>query len=271
MSMQETQLEKGVINIVNDEEQIFNKDIKVTNRNDIPNTAEIPLDKPNHWLEIPNVICVYVDMINSTQLSAETQNRSMAKVYRLFTNSIVRIFDYYESPYIDIKGDGVFALFNASTPYKALVAAVTVKTVVENFIEKKIKSITGEEHGAHIGIDQKTILVRKLGFRRFADRTDRQNEVWAGKVVNMAAKLASLSKTHQLLVSDRYFKNIQNKLVLKSCGCGSESLQPVDLWKEIIVSDNDKFDFEKAYLLESQWCSIHGLEFIKKVLKLDGE
>jgi class 3 adenylate cyclase len=271
MNIEESQLEKGVINIINEEKTIFNNPIKVTNRNGIPNTADIPLEKPNYWLEIPDVICVYVDMINSTQLSAETQNRSLAKAYRLFTNSIVRIFDYYESPYIDIKGDGVFALFNSSTPYKALVAAVTVKTVVENFIEPKIKSITGESHGAHIGIDQKTVLVRKLGFKRFADRTDRQNEVWAGKVVNMAAKLASLSKARQLLVSDRYFKSLKNSLVLKSCGCGSESRQPVDLWEEVIVSDEDKFDFKKAYLLESQWCSIHGLEFIKKILKLDGE
>ena len=110
--------------------------------------------------------------------------------------------------------------------------------------------------------------MRKLGFRRFADRSDRQNEVWAGKVVNIAAKLASVSKAHQLLVSDRYFKNIKNDLVRKSCGCGSES-QPVDLWEEILVSD-DKFDFEKAYLLKSQWCEIHGLDFIKKILKLDG-
>ena len=79
----------------------------------------------------------------------------MAKAYRLFTNTIVRIFDYYESPYIDIKGDGVFALFNSSTPYRALVAAVTVKTVVEGFIEPRIKAMTDEDHGAHIGIDQR--------------------------------------------------------------------------------------------------------------------
>lgn len=268
MILSEQQLEKGVLDIVNEESKIFKDPIKVTNRNGIPNTGDIPIDKPNHWLEIPNVICVYVDMINSTQLSAETQNRSMAKAYRLFTNTIVRIFDYYESPYIDIKGDGVFALFNSSTPYRALVAAVTVKTVVEDFIEPKIKTLTDENHGAHIGIDQKTVLVRKLGFRRFADRTDRQNEVWAGKVVNMAAKLASESKAHQLLVSERYFKNIKNNLVRKSCGCGSES-QPVDLWKEIPMP-KDKFDFEKAYLLESQWCGIHGLDFIKRILKLDG-
>lgn len=269
MSIEETQLEKGIMDIVAQEGKFLKNAISITCRKEIPYSSDIPIVNPSHWLEIPDVICIYVDMIDSTKLSADSQNRTMAKVYRLFTNTIVRIFDYYESPYIDIKGDGVFALFNSSTPYKALVAAVTVKTVVENFIEPKIKDMTGDAHGAHIGIDQKTVLVRKLGFKRYADRSDRQNEVWAGKVVNMAAKLASLSKAHQLLVSDRYFKNIQNKLVVKSCGCGSESRQPVDLWEEIEVLD-DKFDFDKAYLLKSRWCEIHGLEFIKKILKLDG-
>lgn len=268
MSLSEQQLEKGIHDIVGEEHKILKNAISVTNRKEIPNSSDIPIVNPSHWLEIPDVICIYVDMINSTKLSAESQNRTMAKVYRLFTNTIVRIFDYYESPYIDIKGDGVFALFNASTPYKALVAAVTVKTVVENFIEPKIKAMTGEDHGAHIGIDQKTVLVRKLGFKRYADRTDRQNEVWAGKVVNMAAKLASVSETHQLLVSDRYFKNIQNDLVLKSCSCGTGA-QPVDLWEEVLMPD-EKFDFKKAYLLKSSWCNIHGLDFIKKILKLDG-
>ena len=269
MSFNENMLEKGVIDIIEDEKNILKDKIKITDRNKIPNTVDIPIEKPNYWLKIPDVVCVFVDMVGSTKLSAEINDDTIAKVYRLFTNTIVRIFDYYESPYIDIKGDGVFALFNSTTPYKAIVAAVTIKTVVENFIEPAIKTMTGEEHGAHMGIDQKTVLVRKLGFKRFADRTDRQNEVWAGKVVNMAAKLASLSKAHELLVSDRFFKNIQNKLVTKSCSCGVEC--PVDLWAEVDLSDNKKFDFEKAYKLQSCWCGTHGHDYITKILKLDEE
>lgn len=270
MSLKETMLENGVIDIANDEISISKKAVSVTNYNKIPETAKIPIENPSSWLKIPNVICVYVDMIGSTKLSAEEHEKTTAKSYRLFTNTLVRIFDYYESPDIDIKGDGVFALFNSNNPYKAVVAAVTAKTIVETVIDPEIKNVTGNTHGAHIGIDQSTVLVRKLGFKRFADRTDRQNEVWAGKTVNMAVKLSSMTKAGEMLVSDRFFKNIQNDLVLKSCGCGSADDQPVNLWEKVELSD-DKFDFDIAYRLKSRWCEVHGLEYIKKILKLDKE
>jgi hypothetical protein len=85
--------------------------------------------------------------------------------------------------------------------------------------------------GCHLGIDQETALVRKLGLKQYADRTDRQNEVWAGKPVNMAAKLASISEDDELLVSERFFKNIQHELVIKSCGCkeGTYTGEKIDL------------------------------------------
>jgi hypothetical protein len=40
-----------------------------------------------------------------------------------------------------------------------------------------------------------------------------------GNSVNMAANLSSVSEDNELLVSERFFKNIQHELVLKSCGC----------------------------------------------------
>lgn len=261
-------LEQGVIDIMQEELDLFKKDRSITNRNSIPDTKEIPIENRQLWLKIPNVICVFCDLIGSTQLCADKQDKTTAKVYHLFTDSITRIFDYYESPYIDIKGDGVFALFNSSSSYKALVAAVTVKTVVEKIIEPKIRQLTGESHGAHIGIDQDSVLVRKLGLKRFGDRTDRQNEVWAGSPVNMASKLASMTQSGELLVSDRFFSNIQNDLVIKSCDCGDG---PQDLWTEMSVEDDSKFDFKKAFMLKSIWCSYHGLEYIRKILALDEE
>ncbi|MDD3302996.1 MAG: hypothetical protein PHN31_05535 [Candidatus Gracilibacteria bacterium] len=88
----------------------------------------------------------------------------------------------------------------------------------------------------------------------------------------MTAKLASLSKDGELFVSDRFFKNLGNdELVLKSCGCsnGKETGEKEDLWKEIDLSNNDKFDFNKAFILESMWCSNHGKEWCKKIIALD--
>jgi class 3 adenylate cyclase len=271
MSIPEKQVDKGIIDIIDGELELSRQPISITNRNLIPDTSEIPIENQTTWFKIPDIICVFADMIGSTRLSAENHEKTTAKAYRLFTSSLIRIFDYYESPYIDIKGDGVFALFNSNQVYRALVAAVTVKTMIENEICPRIKNLTELDIGAHMGMDQKTILVRKLGLKRYKERTDRQNEVWAGKTVNMAAKLASMSVAGELIVSDRYFANIDNDLARKSCGCqhGKPTLEKVDLWSEIDTKNDSKFDFEKAYKLKSIWCENHGSEYISKLLALD--
>lgn len=265
--MDSNQIPQKYIDIIDDEVSISKATCSITDRNAIPDTSQIPLDNPNHWIKITDVICVFVDMIGSTKLSANTHPNSTAKSYRLFTNTTVRIFDEFESPYIDIKGDGVFALFNKNQPYRAVVAGITIKSIVHEVILPRIKEITGVSTGAHIGIDQKTLLVRKLGFRRIEGRTDRQNEVWAGKPVNMAAKLSSLTNENELLVSDRFFKNISDEMIRKSCGCPSGT--KLDLWSEVDLSKDSRFDFDKGYKLNSTWCTMHGSEYIKKILTLD--
>ena len=267
MNISESQISKNIRDIIEKELEQFQKEVSITDRNTIPDTTQIPIQKPNEWFRIKDVTCVFIDMIGSTKLSATKRQKTMAKVYRLFTETIIRIFHEFEAPYIDVKGDGVFALFNYNQVYRALTAAVTIKTFVEEEFIPKIETITTEDEtniGAHIGIDRNTLLVRRFGLKMTENRTDRQNEVWAGKTVNMAAKLAALSNSGELLVSDRYYNQITHKLVRKCCECSCES----DLWEKRIINDS-KFDFTTIYELDSKWCPIHGEKYCKEILKLD--
>lgn len=262
-----TQLPKKFKEVIDTQIEVFKNGRSITQENKLPETHHIPLSNPNHWLKIPDVICVFADMIGSTKLSASKHDKSTAGAYQLFSNTIVRLFHEFNAPYIDLKGDGVFALFNSNQPYTALAAAVTIKTFVNEEFVHRIKAKTDLDIGLHIAIDQKTLLVRKIGFKRYGDRTDRQNEVWAGKTVNMASKLASLTKHNEMLVSDRYFKNLKDELALRTCGCPNEKIE--DLWSEINITENELFDFDKAYQLNSNWCKNHGEEYCQKILKLD--
>ena len=202
MNITEKQISKNILDIIKREADLFQKDVSITERNTIPNTSDIPITNPTAWFKIKDVTCVYVDMIGSTKLSATKRQKTMARIYRIFTETIIRIFHDFEAPYIDVKGDGVFSLFNYNQIYRALAAAVTIKTFVEEEFIPRVENIGQEDEkniGAHIGIDRNTLLVRKFGLKKNDDRDDRQNEVWAGKTVNMAAKLASLSKSGELL------------------------------------------------------------------------
>lgn len=260
-------LASAVDNLIKQELEIFNQAVSITNWNTLPDTQNIPIEKPTHWLKIPNVICCFVDMEGSTKLSASLHDKSTAKAYRFFTETAIRIFAEFDAAYIDVKGDGVFALFDDDKPHTALAATVSFKTFVAEWFTPKIKQKTDLEIGGHFGIDQKTVLVRKFGFKRHNGRTDRQNEVWAGKPVNMAAKLASMSTGNRLWVSDRYFKNLKDEKALLSCGCPSGEKE--SLWQPEDLSQESKFDFDTAYSLGSNWCSKHGKSFCAALVKLD--
>ena len=261
------QLPKRYRDVIDEQVSIFKQGRSVTVRNSLPDTDEIPLDNPHHWLRIPDVICVYVDMMGSTRLSADTQDRNTAGAYQLYTGTAVRLFHAFEAPYIDVRGDGAFALFNKDEPYRALAAAVTFKTFAKEVFVPLIRELTGIEVGSHIGIDQGTVLVRRIGLRRAGGRTDRQNEVWAGRPVNMAAKLASISEDDELLASDRFFANLEDEHALLSCGCPNGV--KVELWTEKDLAEDERFDFDRAYSLRSRWCSTHGREYCEVILALD--
>ncbi|TIW72935.1 MAG: adenylate/guanylate cyclase domain-containing protein [Mesorhizobium sp.] len=260
---------QSVQNIVDEEIAIFKEGASITVRNSFPDTSVIPIENPNHWLKVPDVIACFVDMEGSTRLSASSHEKTTANAYRLFTSTAIKIFHHFGANYIDVKGDGVFALFDKNRPYTALAATVTFKTFVDGEFTPRVEKQTDLSLGGHFGIDQKTVLVRKLGLKFYDGRTDRQNEVWAGKPVNMAAKLASVSSNNRLWVSDRFFNNITDDRARYTCGCGDADGVKTELWTEEDVSGDSRFDFDVAYSLGSNWCKTHGKSYCSQLVALD--
>lgn len=273
MPLTNTQLPSFLRATIDEQVKVYEQPRSVTVVNEIPETTQIPIENPVHWLRIPDVICIFVDMKGSTQLSATTKDKSTAGVYQLFTATAVRLFDELESPYIDVRGDGVLALYNQDQPHRALAAAVTFQTFAMEVFKPRVERDTGLAVGAHIGIDQKTLLVRKIGMKRYGGRSDRQNEVWAGKPVNMAAKLSAMAGSGELLSSDRFFGRLKDDKALLSCGCqfGKPGGQRTNLWQAVSVGGDPKFDFNTAYKLISYWCGNHGAEFCQALLDRDAD
>ena len=244
--------------IIDDELHFFERSLKIIEKPRIPNTDDIPLIDPLRWNKINTVICCFVDMKGSTQLSASpTGDENIAKAYRLFTETAIRIFHEFKSPYIDVKGDGVFALFDLNQVHRALAATISFKTFVHEYFTPEIKAITGQEISGHFGIDQANVLVRKFGLRRFEYRTDRQNEVWAGQPINMAAKLASLSPGNQLWVSKRFFESLN-----------SQGFESILQWELKDLSD-PRFSFDTAYIFHNNWSELDGKLQCERLKRLD--
>lgn len=245
-------------------DRILKEDFDIQNRNSVPDWDSIPLEGKK-WLQVDALTCVYIDMVGSTKLQIVKLPKVAAKVYQLFVDNMVKILQDYECEFIDIKGDGGFGIFTGeNSSIKALCAAVTFKTLCFDLLANIIKDF---KISAHIGIDQKHSLFKKIGLRG-----DWQNVVWAGKPVNMAAKLATLAGAQQIAISARVFEKINlpkfRKYAYLSCGCsGDTTVEPKPLWTEVDVSGKGYFDFDKAYTCESNWCKKHGNEYCQKLMK----
>lgn len=271
MARSQNQIPERFREIIHRQREVYNNNATVRESDQIPDTTEIAVKDDADWIKVPAVICVFVDMVGSTMLSASQFDRSTARTYQWFTGTAVRLFAEFGAPYVDVRGDGVFGLFDGDQPNTALASAVTFKTFVENdFVPEITRRTNGKiESGVHIGIDCKTVLVKKVGLPRRNNRSDRQNEVWAGKPVNMASKLCNQCPAGSILVSDRYFELLSDERALKTCGCGSSG-EKVDLWTRYEVVEDSPYDFSFYYELKSKWCEIHGEEYCNAIVALDG-
>jgi len=256
-------------NILDDAQKRYKEGEQIEPKDQIPLGDDIPLET-NKWLKINDIVCVFIDMKNSTQLSAQKQDKFTASIYQYFTDTAVKILNYFDASYIDVKGDGAFGLFEKNKIYHAFCSAMTFKTFSHHILNTEIKLEDDKKVSCHIGMDMKTVLVKRLGLRKIEGKTLKQNEVWAGKPVNMASKLASLGEENQLIASERVFNLFLkdgSRLVLESCGCPSGKKKK--FWNRIDLND-PKLDFSKAYKIDtSGWCKNHGVEYCENILKLD--
>ena len=228
----------------------------------IERAIEVPPEGPVHrgvWLQIRGVTVVFADLKNSTGLNADNDASTAAYAYTYFIRAMTVILEGFDAKYIDIQGDGIFGLFSGSdSEFVATAAAITMRTSVERDLAERFNRSTTANWNltAGIGIDRGTLLVRRLGLRGA-----KQNEVWAGKTVNTAAKLSSVANSNQIVVSDRVFNSYQNasqlrrQVLLEPCSCNRGRRNQ---WTGGPVRRNLGLDFTNAYRFSSAWCDPHG-------------
>ena len=243
---------------------------------------DIPKEGPASgglWWGIPGATAVFADIKRSTSISVSGSRKDAAYAYTYFLRAMAVIFDKFGARYIDIQGDGVFGLFSGKdSTFSAAACAITMKTHMERVVEPRFRKDASTKQGLKVGIgvDQGTLLVRRLGLRG-----TRQNEVWAGSPVNAAAKLSSVAGGNQVVVSDRVFakygnaSKIRQRALLWSCGCsagkpkgglGLPAGQTTPLWNKVAVPQKLGLDFHSAHSLKTMWCGKHGPEFCEAVV-----
>lgn len=216
----------------------------------------------DEWHRLSDLVAVMVDLKSSTNLAKGKKPASVASIYDAGMGGVVKIFKSLDSDFVDIQGDGGFALFWGEKRFeRAFTAAVTVRTFSDDLVKQIYAKWSDEpETGFKVAIASGPVLVKLVGLPR---KTELQEPVWAGRPVNYAAKAAQQTEPTVLLVTASVWDELEdNEYIVFSCGCnGPTSL----LWEDYLlekIPDDEKWG--KA--LKSTWCAVHGEEFCNSIL-----
>ncbi|EKJ5774563.1 hypothetical protein PJP90_001361 [Campylobacter coli] len=139
------------------------------------NTDNIQLET-NKVTVINNVTCVFIDMENSTKMAMGKIEEAI-NTQIPYIRALVEIFQLNNAKYIDIQGDGGFALFDGNDSKKnGIYAAAIANTLFNEKLNMNIR----------IGIDCGTAYVKKAGKR------GENKEIWLGRPVCLASKLCNI-------------------------------------------------------------------------------
>ena len=120
------------------------------------------------WTRLKDVVVVVADLRNSTRLGTGSKGASTASIYEAGTGAVVKILDKFDANFIQIQGDGAFAIFWGDRRYeRAMCAGITVKTNSLDLAEQiETKWPTKPETGFKVGIASGRVLVKRVGSPR---------------------------------------------------------------------------------------------------------
>ncbi|MCS5521794.1 hypothetical protein NY551_03480 [Curtobacterium flaccumfaciens pv. oortii] len=218
------------------------------------------------WHQLEDVVAVVVDLKGSSRLSTGKHAASTASIYEASTDNAVTVLKHFGADFIQIQGDGAFALFWGDRRYEqATCAGITVKTFSVGLSEKiRVKWPKAPVTGYKVGIASGRVLAKLIGTPR---NPNEQEPIWSGKPVNYAAKAAQSAELGELIVSADVWANIEdNDYLTTSCAHGSGD-SPAPLWENKII-DNvpEEDDSRNGRVLGASWCSECGESFCDAIL-----
>lgn len=245
--------------------------IDVVKSRDFPNPGSLPLGTPN-WKRIEDTVVVSADLKNSTAISYSKQDRVGARMYEASTGGAVRVVNQFEPDFVDIQGDGIFAIFHGERAHeRAIAAAFTLKSFSANGLSPLLKEYLGEqapvigESGLKIGVAGGTLLAKRVGVRG-----EHNEVVWAGRPVNFATKCAAAGDRHDIIATKSVFDAVKHSdYIVFSCGCvlGQDASAPRPLWAEHEVEAlGESHSTAYIYPGPSAWCVRHGNDFCAAIL-----
>lgn len=130
---------------------------------------------------------LFVDIRNSVQLTKDKQDRTMGRLYSVFTQCMLLAAQEEGGFVRNIIGDRVMIVFPPDQCYtKAVNCAITINHIA-TLINRKIDNL---DFKCGIGVDYGRMRVMKVGVvKKGAENDDNKGLVWIGYPANFASRL----------------------------------------------------------------------------------
>ena len=171
---------------------------EVTDTSDVPRLDDAALTYPAPGRDEPNKVkrlstCVlYVDIRDSSQLTAAQRPQRLARVYAAFVYAMVTCARRAGGHVRNIIGDRVMVVFDPVDCFAgAFEAARLCNTAAQRMLHHRVKQF---DFRCGIGVDYGTMLVVKAGVpRRGGEAEFYRSLVWLGRPANVASKLTDVA------------------------------------------------------------------------------
>jgi len=247
--------------------------VEIEKAGSVPAVGGLPLEKTAEgkykWHRIDDVSVVATDLKASTAVSYSKQDRVGARLYQASTGNCARVLQQFTPSFVDIQGDGLFAIFSGERhAERAMTATVSLNSFGQR-LALLLKEQLGDdvpemqESGLKVGADRGTLLVKRIGVRG-----EHNEPVWAGKPVNYATKCAQEAEAGRVIATSRFFNGFRdNEYVRWTCGCknGVPAGEVVPLWRKVTVDALGE-QHQNCRELVSRWCENCGNDFAASIL-----
>jgi CheY-like chemotaxis protein len=169
----------------------------------------LDLEKEISFLDRSMNCCVcFVDMINSTKVSAEISDpRKIGKYYSIFINTMAILTRNYNAKIIKNAGDALIFYFPETsdsgneTAFKNVLECFTMMIVARNIINAKLQSESLPSVSYRISADYGRVEV--------ATSTSSKSEDLFGSIMNICAKINSMAEPNGIVIGGDMYQKIK--------------------------------------------------------------
>ena len=167
----------------------------------------------NHVNSKMSLVVMYIDLVDSTEMSRDLPIDKLVTVIRVFTHEISSVIENYDGLILKYVGDGIISFFPSGfNKYLACDKAVQCAKSMINVIENGINPILEKDKDNYpklavkIGIDEGENLAIQYGYDKSAPID------LIGYPMNVAAKMTSLTGPNKITVGNNVYKLLHPSL-----------------------------------------------------------